>query len=78
MDPSGRVDTDAGPLRVARHAAGRPIAPDTIIAHGPRAASPDRTCCSAFQANEIVEEFECSIDGEELEGCEGVLELEGL
>ena len=31
-----------------------------------------------FQSNELVEEFECSLDGEQFSGCDAVLELTGL
>ncbi|HEV2951507.1 MAG TPA: hypothetical protein VGZ51_05350, partial [Actinomycetota bacterium] len=52
-------------------------APDTIIAAKPGAVSgPD--VIFGFQSNEIVEEFECSVDGEQYTGCDAVLELEGL
>ncbi len=77
VSPSGVVDStpelyewlvipplDAGP-------------PDTLISHTPQNPSgPD--VIFGFQSDQLVEDFECSIDGEQYSGCEAVLELEGL
>ena len=51
--------------------------PETFIAHHPGAVSgPD--VIFGFQSNELVEEFQCSVDGEEFSGCDSILELEAL
>ena len=51
--------------------------PDTIIAHKPTSISgPD--VIFGFQSNQLVEDFECSVDGEQYSGCEAALELTGL
>ena len=77
MDPSGRVDTTPELYEWLVLPAVDRTAPDTTIAIAPGPISgPD--VLFGFQANEIVEEFECMIDGEEWQGCDGVLELEGL
>ncbi len=77
MDLSGRVDTTPDLYEWLVMPPFDGVPPDTIIAHHPGPVSgPD--VLFGFQANEIVEEFECAVDGEEWQGCEGVLELEGL
>ena len=51
--------------------------PETFIAvHPGEVSGPD--AIFGFQSDLLVEEFECSLDGEEFTGCEGVLELVGL
>ena len=77
MDLSGRVDTTPDLYEWLVMPPFDGVPPDTTIVHTPGPVSgPDAVF--GFQANEIVEEFECAIDGEEWQGCESVLELEGL
>ena len=52
--------------------------PDTIIAHYPLSGVSGPDVLFGFQSNELVEEFECAVDGEQFSGCDAVLELEGL
>ena len=77
MDPSGRVDTTPDLYEWLVIPPVDRTAPDTLIQVSPGPVSgPD--VIFGINANELVEEFECAIDGEEWGGCDSVVELEGL
>ena len=78
-DPDGNLDPTPDFYEWLVNAPVDTTAPDTVIFSGPAEGSvsgPD--VLFAFISTELVEEYECSLDNEPFEGCEGVHELVGL
>ncbi len=78
-DPDGNLDPTPDFYEWLIDAPVDTQAPDTIIFSGPAEGSvsgPD--VMFAFISTELVEEYECSLDNDPFESCEGVHELVGL
>ena len=78
-EPVRRRRLDSGARRVADHPADRHRSAGHVHRGARRpGTSPARTCILGLASNELVEEFECSVDNEQFSGCDAVLELTGL
>ena len=78
-DPAGNVDPTPDFYEWLVTAPPDTTAPETAFAAGPangELTGPD--VLFAFQSNESLVEFECSLDGAPFEGCEGLYELTDL